>query len=81
MLWEMLTGREHLQFYGRLKSLNGSDLDTVSYIKYTRSLISSSDSIIFKVKLAYLNINVLSFNTYARRCALLYGFLYSKETL
>ncbi|KAF2927371.1 hypothetical protein DAI22_06g200400 [Oryza sativa Japonica Group] len=28
MLWEMLTGREHLQFYGRLKSLNGSDLDT-----------------------------------------------------
>ncbi|CAM0910189.1 unnamed protein product [Alopecurus aequalis] len=27
MLWEMLTGREHLQFYGRLKSLNGSALD------------------------------------------------------
>ncbi|KAK1611123.1 hypothetical protein QYE76_034796 [Lolium multiflorum] len=27
MLWEMLTGREHLQFYGRLKSLNGSTLD------------------------------------------------------
>ncbi|WVZ79607.1 hypothetical protein U9M48_027169 [Paspalum notatum var. saurae] len=27
MLWETLTGREHLQFYGRLKSLNGSSLD------------------------------------------------------
>ncbi|KAM0876799.1 hypothetical protein ACQ4PT_035933 [Festuca glaucescens] len=27
MLWEMLTGREHLQFYGRLKNLNGSSLD------------------------------------------------------
>jgi len=27
MLWEMLTGREHLQFYGRLKSLNGRALD------------------------------------------------------
>uniref|UniRef100_R7W8J3 ABC transporter A family member 8 n=1 Tax=Aegilops tauschii TaxID=37682 RepID=R7W8J3_AEGTA len=27
MLWEMLTGREHLQFYGRLKSLSGSALD------------------------------------------------------
>ncbi|KAI4971727.1 hypothetical protein ZWY2020_002641 [Hordeum vulgare] len=27
MLWEMLTGREHLQFYGRLKSLSGSGLD------------------------------------------------------
>ncbi|VAI89560.1 unnamed protein product [Triticum turgidum subsp. durum] len=27
MLWEMLTGREHLQFYGRLKSLTGSALD------------------------------------------------------
>lgn len=27
MLWEMLTGKEHLQFYGRLKNLNGSTLD------------------------------------------------------
>ncbi|TVT96654.1 hypothetical protein EJB05_58124 [Eragrostis curvula] len=27
MLWETLTGREHLQFYGRLKSLSGSSLD------------------------------------------------------
>lgn len=27
MLWEMLTGKEHLQFYGRLKNLNGSALD------------------------------------------------------
>ncbi|KAM3191967.1 hypothetical protein ACQJBY_069292 [Aegilops geniculata] len=27
MLWEMLTGREHLEFYGRLKSLSGSALD------------------------------------------------------
>ncbi|KAI4997016.1 hypothetical protein ZWY2020_052358 [Hordeum vulgare] len=27
MLWEMLTGREHLQFYGRLKILSGSALD------------------------------------------------------
>ncbi|KAM0858329.1 hypothetical protein ACQ4PT_047885 [Festuca glaucescens] len=27
MLWEILTGREHLQFYGRLKNLNGSSLD------------------------------------------------------
>ncbi|CAN6201246.1 unnamed protein product [Urochloa humidicola] len=27
MLWETLTGREHLQFYGRLKGLSGSSLD------------------------------------------------------
>ncbi|KAL6603879.1 hypothetical protein ACP70R_044240 [Stipagrostis hirtigluma subsp. patula] len=27
MLWETLTGREHLQFYGRLKSLSGSSLN------------------------------------------------------
>uniref|UniRef100_A0A1D1XY01 ABC transporter A family member 7 n=1 Tax=Anthurium amnicola TaxID=1678845 RepID=A0A1D1XY01_9ARAE len=26
MLWEMLTGREHLLFYGRLKNLKGSEL-------------------------------------------------------
>ncbi|VAI89555.1 hypothetical protein VPH35_130305 [Triticum aestivum] len=32
MLWEMLTGREHLQFYGRLKSLTGSALDLVVYM-------------------------------------------------
>jgi hypothetical protein len=30
MLWETLTGREHLQFYGRLKSLSSSSLDIVS---------------------------------------------------
>ena len=29
MLWETLTGREHLQFYGRLKGLSGSSLDLV----------------------------------------------------
>ncbi|KAG7633623.1 ABC transporter-like [Arabidopsis suecica] len=27
LLWETLTGREHLLFYGRLKNLKGSDLD------------------------------------------------------
>ncbi|CAA7031235.1 unnamed protein product [Microthlaspi erraticum] len=27
LLWETLTGREHLLFYGRLKSLKGSDLN------------------------------------------------------
>jgi len=27
MLWETLTGREHLQFYGRLKGHSGSSLD------------------------------------------------------
>ncbi|XP_066370730.1 ABC transporter A family member 7-like [Miscanthus floridulus] len=27
MLWETLTGREHLQFYGQLKGLSGSSLD------------------------------------------------------
>ncbi|GJN38711.1 hypothetical protein PR202_gb27778 [Eleusine coracana subsp. coracana] len=32
MLWETLTGREHLQFYGRLKSLSGSSLNLVVYM-------------------------------------------------
>lgn len=32
MLWEMLTGREHLQFYGRLKSLSGSALDRSCFV-------------------------------------------------
>lgn len=30
LLWETLTGREHLLFYGRLKNLKGSDLTEVS---------------------------------------------------
>ena len=30
LLWETLTGREHLLFYGRLKNLRGSALTQVS---------------------------------------------------
>lgn len=30
LLWENLTGREHLLFYGRLKNLKGSALKLVS---------------------------------------------------
>jgi hypothetical protein len=29
LLWETLTGREHLMFYGRLKNLRGGALDVV----------------------------------------------------
>ncbi len=29
VIWEDLTGREHLQFYGRLKGMEGKDLDAV----------------------------------------------------
>lgn len=32
LLWETLTGREHLFFYGRLKNLKGSALKQVSVI-------------------------------------------------
>ncbi|GJM98096.1 hypothetical protein PR202_ga15072 [Eleusine coracana subsp. coracana] len=36
MLWETLTGREHLRFYGRLKSLSGSSLDLmIGFVKPT----------------------------------------------
>lgn len=29
LLWEQLSGREHLQFYGRLKNLKGKELNEV----------------------------------------------------
>ncbi|KAF3512811.1 hypothetical protein F2Q69_00007872 [Brassica cretica] len=32
LLWETLTGREHLLFYGRLKNLKGSELNQVVYM-------------------------------------------------
>ncbi|CAL2261681.1 unnamed protein product [Prunus armeniaca] len=32
LLWEILTGREHLMFYGRLKNLKGSALTQVVYM-------------------------------------------------
>ena len=32
LLWETLTGREHLLFYGRLKNLEGSALVQVSIL-------------------------------------------------
>lgn len=46
MLWETLTGREHLQFYGRLKGLSGSSLDLVSSHIFT--CISTACSLWFK---------------------------------
>ena len=50
LLWETLTGREHLLFYGRLKNLKGSDLIQVCYQSYlsrlcvTTKVIKISDS-------------------------------------
>ncbi|WZY98764.1 hypothetical protein YC2023_071093 [Brassica napus] len=38
LLWETLTGREHLLFYGRLKNLKGSELNQVCYINLTSLL-------------------------------------------
>ena len=43
LLWETLTGREHLLFYGRLKNLKGSDLNQVCYL-YFASLAFVVDS-------------------------------------
>ncbi|ESQ45796.1 hypothetical protein EUTSA_v10010112mg [Eutrema salsugineum] len=37
LLWETLSGKEHLLFYGRLKNLKGSDLNQVCY-QYFSSL-------------------------------------------
>jgi hypothetical protein len=32
LIWEQLTGREHLRFYGRLKNLTGTALKNVSVL-------------------------------------------------
>ena len=32
LLWETLTGREHLLFYGRLKNLKGAELLKVQFV-------------------------------------------------
>ncbi|KAL0790213.1 hypothetical protein Bca101_006459 [Brassica carinata] len=41
LLWETLTGREHLLFYGRLKNLKGSELNQVCYINLPSLLYNS----------------------------------------
>lgn len=32
LIWEQLTGVEHLLFYGRLKNLKGAELNNVEYL-------------------------------------------------
>jgi ABC-type multidrug transport system ATPase subunit len=39
LLWETLTGREHLLFYGRLKNLKGVDLNQVCYQSHFPSIL------------------------------------------
>jgi len=39
LLWETLTGREHLLFYGRLKNLKGADLNQVCYQSRSPSIL------------------------------------------
>jgi hypothetical protein len=60
LLWETLTGKEHLFFYGRLKNLKGAELMKVPPIQIPQ----------FEHY-----IHILVFNN-SKSCHLLFGFLF-----